>query len=513
VSGVEFVEQTPTQAPMQAQPAPEVVAPEALPSPDRPQRLGRRSLTSRLIIGVGMLVVILVGVVGGGTYLALRVFMLHRLDQQVKSTALQNAAFFDTCMHTDPVVTPNGLICPVNGPVSQHEWITLLRPDGTLAARVQGRNITALKLSADQRAQLASSPGKAQSLTINGTQLRVMAQQTSDGLIVVTGLDTSEVGRVMRRLLGLELIIGGSAIGLALIITYAGVRLSLRGLRQVTTTAQEVAAELGPSGVALQRRVPVTEEGTEIAQLTDSMNTLLQATETQFAARVESEERMRQFLADASHELRTPLTSIRGYAELARMQRAAGHAEAEDNLGRIEAEGTRMSRLVEDLLLLARGDAAGAEPQRVPVDVSELIHEAVDGAKAAYPERTIVTDAMVSTWVIGDPDQLLRVVRNLITNAVVHTRPGPAIRARGFTDGNWVAIQIVDGGPGLPPEEAAHVFERFWRADKARTRARGGSGLGLSIVAAIVQAHGGTVRFDSSVEAGSTVTIWLPAAS
>jgi two-component system OmpR family sensor kinase len=110
---------------------------------------------------------------------------------------------------------------------------------------------------------------------------------------------------------------------------------------------------------------------------------------------------------------------------------------------------------------------------------------------------------------------LLRVVRNLITNAAVHTRPGPAIRVRAFRDdsvGPGVVIQIVDGGPGLPPEEAAHVFERFWRADKARTRARGGSGLGLSIVAAIVSAHGGSVHFDSSVEAGSTVTVWLPAA-
>ncbi len=511
MSGVEFAAETPAAA--QHVPAADPAEQVPAPARDRSQRLGRRSLTSRLIIGVGMLVVILVGVVGGGTYLALRVFMLHRLDQQVKSTAVQNATFFDSCLRNQPVVTPNGLICPVTGPLSQHEWITLLESDGSTTAKVRGQNITALRLSTDQRTQLISSTGTPQSLTVNGTQLRAIAEQTQDGLIVVTGLDTSEVGRVMGRLLGLELIIGGSAIGIALIITYAGVRLSLRGLRQVTTTAQEVAAELGPSGVALQRRVPVTEEGTEIAQLTDSMNTLLQATETQFAARVESEERMRQFLADASHELRTPLTSIRGYAELARMQRAAGNGQAEDNLGRIESEGMRMSRLVEDLLLLARGDAAGAEPQRLPVDVSELIHEAVDGAKAAYPDRTLVTDAMLTTWVIGDQDQLLRVVRNLITNALVHTRPGPAIRVRAFTDGGWVAIQVVDGGPGLPPEEAAHVFERFWRADKARTRARGGSGLGLSIVAAIVQAHGGTVRFDSSVEAGSTVTIWLPAAS
>jgi two-component system OmpR family sensor kinase len=509
VSGVEFVAETPQAAPS---PPPAAELPEPLPAPQRPQRLGRRSLTARLIIGVAMLVVILVGVVGGGTYLALRVFMLHRLDQQVKSAAIQNATYFDSCIHDQPIVTPTGLMCQVNGSVSvQREWITVLHEDGSQAMRVRGHNIKSLVLSGDQRSQLATSLQVPQSLTIDGTQLRVVAQSTSDGLVVVTGLDTDDVSRVLSHLLGLELIIGGSAIGLALIITYAGVRLSLRGLRRVTTTAQEVAAELGPSGLALQRRVPVTEEGTEVAQLTDSMNTLLQATETQFSARVESEERMRQFLADASHELRTPLTSIRGYAELARMQRAAGNHNAEDNLGRIEAEGTRMSRLVEDLLLLARGDEPGAEPRRVAIDVGGLVHEAVSGAHAAFPERIITVDAMMPMQIMGDTDQLLRVIRNLITNAVVHTRDGSPIRVRAFADGPGVAIQVVDGGPGLPPEEAAHVFERFWRADKARTRARGGSGLGLSIVASIVQAHGGTVRFDSSVEAGSTVTVWLPA--
>ena len=140
-------------------------------------------------------------------------------------------------------------------------------------------------------------------------------------------------------------------------------RRSLRNLYTVTGTAQEVAAELSPEGAGLDRRVPVVEEGTEVGQLAESVNTLLAAVETQFAARLESERLLRQFLADASHELRTPLTSIRGYAELARMQRAAGAepGTSGDNLDRIESEGTRMSRLVDDLLLLARGDADGAE--------------------------------------------------------------------------------------------------------------------------------------------------------
>jgi len=312
-------------------------------------------------------------------------------------------------------------------------------------------------------------------------------------------------------------IIGAAAVVVALAATSWGVQRSLRNHYTVSGTAQEVAAELSPDGAGLDRRVPVVEAGTEVGLLAESMNTLLAAVETQFKARLENEQRMRQFLADASHELRTPLTSIRGYAELARMKRAASGNEpapAADDLDRIESEGTRMSRLVDDLLLLARGDADGTAhlPERVPVDLADVLDDAVSGSRAAFPDRPIDVDIADLPAVLGDRDQLLRVVRNLITNAAVHTAPGRPILVRGFAEAYGVTVTVADGGPGLPPEQAAHVFERFWRADKARTRARGGTGLGLSIVSAVVSAHGGSVRFDSEVERGSTVTVWLPAA-
>jgi two-component system OmpR family sensor kinase len=342
--------------------------------------------------------------------------------------------------------------------------------------------------------------------TINGPT------RTAQPVTVVIGLSENDVIRTLSRTFDVELVIGLSALLLAFAATSWGVRRSLRNLYRVTGTVQEVAAELSPEGAGLDRRVPVVEEGTEVGQLAQAMNTLLGAVETQFAARLESEWRMRQFLADASHELRTPLTSIRGYAELARMQRAVGNP-AEDNLDRIESEGTRMSRLVDDLLLLARGDADASAhtADRAPVDVADLVEDAVLGSRAAFPDRRIDVEAEPGPSISGDRDQLLRVVRNLVTNAAVHTAAGRPILVRAASDGPGVTIQVADGGPGLPPDEAAQVFERFWRADKARTRARGGTGLGLSIVAAIVHAHGGTVRFDSTVESGSTVTVWLPA--
>jgi two-component system OmpR family sensor kinase len=220
---------------------------------------------------------------------------------------------------------------------------------------------------------------------------------------------------------------------------------------------------------------------------------------------------MRQFLADASHELRTPLTSIRGYAELARMQHSLGGAEGEDNLARIESEGTRMSRLVEDLLTLARSDQGAASITRAAVSIGNVIDDVVASSRAAFPARRIdVAISKPALVVYGDHDALVRVVRNLVTNAATYTRPDGPIGVRAYPEGSGVTIQVLDSGPGLPPQEAAHVFERFWRADKARTRAGGGSGLGLSIVASLVQAHGGTVHFDSSVETGSTVSVWLP---
>jgi two-component system OmpR family sensor kinase len=169
-----------------------------------------------------------------------------------------------------------------------------------------------------------------------------------------------------------------------------------------------------------------------------------------------------------------------------------------------------MSRLVDDLLTLARSDQ-GSEPVFELVDIDELTDDAVRGARAAFPQRRIDIATAPGLTVEGDHDQLLRVLRNLINNAAAHTRPDGAIRVRADAEGNEVVLRVDDEGPGLTQEEAAHVFERFWRADKARTRAKGGSGLGLSIVSSIVEAHGGTASFESSPQTGSTVTIRLPA--
>ncbi|HEY7009363.1 MAG TPA: HAMP domain-containing sensor histidine kinase [Jatrophihabitantaceae bacterium] len=479
--------------------------------PAHPQRrLGLRSLTARLVIGVVALVIVLVTAIGTATYFALRSSLFDRLDQQLQSTANEN---LNQLFLGGPQSAPT-----VHGP--QDVYAVALTGNGA-AAYPSSPSVEDLHLSAADRKMLANrtSTKPITITTTDGRELRVTVRSAWAHPVgdpgdqfratAVVGLSTAEEDRTLSQLLAFELIIGLAAVVVAFGATMYGVRYSLRNLRRVTTTANEVAAELSPTGAGLDRRVDVPDDGTEVGQLAESMNTLLAAVEMQFAARLHSEERLRQFVADASHELRTPLTSIRGYAELARMQKAAG-ANADDNLARIESEGTRMSRLVDDLLMLARGDQSRA-PRLELIDVAELLDDAVNSARAAMPDRPIDVEHGPGLNVVGDRDQLYRVVSNLIGNANMHTAPGRPVLVRCYGARAEVVVQVIDGGPGLPPEEAAHVFERFWRADKARSRARGGTGLGLSIVAAIVAAHGGTVRFDSTVEQGSTVTVRLPA--
>jgi two-component system OmpR family sensor kinase len=510
------IDQTEPQAPALSVPA--VTDPAAQQTSESSRlklRFFPRTLTARIVTGVLALVLVLVCAVGAATYAMLRSSLYSRLDQQVSSTAGRNTSYFGRC-HPAPG-HPDQFSCPSpQGPgQTTHEWAALLYPNGAVAATIDTGPLEGLTLSQAQRSQLVRNLGQVFPIHYDGYELRVTAQPNRQGIIVVTGLSTDETEATLNRLVSLEITIGAIALVVAFLATYSGVRFSLRRLRGVTTTAQEVSAELSPDGAGLDRRVPFTEEGTEVGELATSFNTMLAAVETQFAARVASEERMRQFLADASHELRTPLTSIRGYAELARMRRAAGMATGtdDDNLGRIESEGTRMSRLVDDLLMLARGEDSARNPiEREPVDIPSLLDDVVSGSRAAFPDRPIDVAAAPTPVVFGDRDQLLRAVRNLVTNAAVHTEQGRPVRVRGFAEGPEVVITVADGGPGLPPEQAAQVFDRFWRADKARTRARGGSGLGMSIVATIVRAHGGTVRFDSDVAAGSVVTVRLPAA-
>jgi two-component system OmpR family sensor kinase len=242
-----------------------------------------------------------------------------------------------------------------------------------------------------------------------------------------------------------------------------------------------------------------------------ALNEMLGQIEQSTAARAASEARLRRFVADAAHELRTPLTSLRGYVELY-SQGALSTPEALDRaMGRIGAEASRMGRLVEDLLLLARLDQQRALDQE-RVDLVALAHEAATDFAAIAPHRPFTTAWDGEAVVLGDRVRLRQVIDNLLTNARTHTPPETPVHLAVRRDGDLAELIVADKGPGIPPAAKERVFERFWRGDPGRSRARGGTGLGLSIVASIVAAHGGTVDLASAPGEGTTFTVRLPLA-
>ncbi|HVN13991.1 MAG TPA: HAMP domain-containing sensor histidine kinase [Kineosporiaceae bacterium] len=334
---------------------------------------------------------------------------------------------------------------------------------------------------------------------------------------VTLALPLQGVDLAVSQLRVLTLSIGGIVIVVCALLGWLAIRRSFAPLVQVEETAAAIAAG------DLSRRMPPRPRTTEVGRLTASLNGMLAQIESAFRARAASEERTRRFAADASHELRTPLAAIRGFAELYR-QGAVPPQDVGRTMRRIEDEATRMGALVDDLLLLARLDER--RPARAePVDLAVLAGDAVHDARGLDPQRRVrlvgLGDASgpVPAVAVGDEGGLRQVVTNLVANAIRHTPAGSPVEvAVGMTtvpgqEGWYAVLEVRDHGRGLAPEEAQRVFERFYRVDSSRRRGTGGgSGLGLSIVAAVTAAHGGTVDVRPTPGGGATFRVALPAA-
>ena len=331
----------------------------------------------------------------------------------------------------------------------------------------------------------------------------MLATPTTDGGVFVVALPLRDVTKTLGRLVLIEVIATLSVIVLLGLLSLWVVRVGLRPLDQMATTAGEIAAG------DLSRRVERADDRTEVGRLGAALNGMLGHIERAFAARTASEQRLRRFVADASHELRTPLTSIRGYAELFRRGAAEHPDDLETAMRRIEDESARMSVLVDDLLLLARLDQ-GRPLEREEVDLVALASDAVDDARAVSPDRPITFETNGPVTVTGDEARLRQVTANLLANARVHTPEGTRVHVRVRSTQEGAQLEVADEGPGLEADEAARAFERFYRADPARARAGGGSGLGLSIVAAIAAAHGGRATLDTGPGRGATFRVELP---
>jgi two-component system OmpR family sensor kinase len=381
--------------------------------------------------------------------------------------------------------------------------VSLLDVDGRLIGRIGG------DLSQKQIAVFGMSIAEAKAkgvapFTIDGQgdepDVRAVVQLLPTGLgTVVVANSLAEVDRTLQRLGFFFLILGLLALTAVGLVSRWIIAISLKPLEQVEETAEAIA------GGDLSARLPAAKPDTEVGRLTTELNTMLGRIEESFEARVNSESKLRRFVADASHELRTPLTAIRGFAELHRQGAVVGEENTKELVGRIEKESIRMSTLVEDLLLLARLDQS-REMAQEPVDLNALLTEAVASAKAAGPNHSIEL-SMPSTevFILGDSQRVHQVVANLLANARTHTPDNSQIKVvleQGIAE---TIISVSDNGPGLSEDDQERIFERFFRADPSRARTSGeGSGLGLSIVDAVMQAHGGYVSVQSKLGDGAT---------
>ncbi|MFV9431934.1 sensor histidine kinase [Rhodococcus aetherivorans] len=344
----------------------------------------------------------------------------------------------------------------------------------------------------------------------DGPHWRVMSTENASGVVTTVGMSLAETEETVDRLVVLQTVIGAVVLVALAVAGGVVVRMSLRPLDEVERTAAAIAEG------DLSERVPEGDPRTEIGRLSVTFNAMLGRIESAFAATAASEEsarlseeKMRRFVADAGHELRTPLTTIRGFAEL---YRQGASTDTGMLMERIEREARRMGLLVEDLLMLARLDEQ-RPLDRSPVDLLAVAADAVHNARAVAPERTItldIIDGPGTPEVLGDDARLRQVLSNLVTNALTHTPPDADVTVRVGTADTDAVLEVADTGPGLDPDDRERVFERFYRADASRTRASGGSGLGLSIVAALVAAHGGKVEVESEKGLGSTFRVRIP---
>jgi two-component system OmpR family sensor kinase len=479
------------------------------------------SLRTRLLVLLVVLATVGLAAADFASYRALHNYLYDRVDQQLESAVMPVTTFL---VHKAGEGEPAGGFFepgpgdegggPGGGPPGSHLPDTafgqLRDASGEVLAEANpgffGEEVPIPELPTDLAATSANaiSPITVGERGGGSEDFRAAAVQVGgSGLVAVIAVPLGDTKATLSRLALIELIVSAVilvALGLA---AWWLVGVGLRPLRRMG----EVAGQIADGD--LSRRVEPDNDRTEVGRLGRSLNAMLVQIEAAFAERAAGERRLRRFLADASHELRTPLASIRGYSELYRMGAAREPAEVDRAMARIEAESARMGGLVDDLLTLARVDEV-REPAREPLDLRELLEDARDDARAAAPERRISLTPTGPVAIEADGGALRRVFANLLRNAVVHTPEGTPIEISLEATDAWATVGIRDHGPGLPPGDPNAVFERFWRDSASRGRDDGGAGLGLAIVAALVNAHGGTVDASNPTGGGALFTVRLP---
>ncbi|GAA4871442.1 sensor histidine kinase [Actinomycetospora straminea] len=486
------------------------------------------SLQSRLVVSTVLLLTVVFLVVGVGAALSLRGYLYRQLDDQVTEIARfrSDPPPGDPDRRPPPPDAGGGFVG--GGPDRPANTLEVTVDDGRIVRAVLiGRPGTSRPVDPAQVAPaIATTPGRPpHTLDLEGLgRFRFAAATGQDGTVTVVGLSTDALENTVGELVVREAVIFGIGVVLAGVAAAYTTRRTLRPLHRVSATARRVSElPLASGEVELAERVPDADADprSEVGQVGAALNRMLGHVGDALAARQDSETRLRRFVADASHELRTPLAAIRGYNELAARRAEDLPPEVAGLLDRMGSQTQRMTALVEDLLLLARLDA-GRPLARERVDLARLVVDAVTDAHVAAPDHRWSLDLpggdddgdAPALEVVGDPERLHQVVANLLANARTHTPEGTLVtvtlRAATVDGRAVVRLEVVDDGPGIPPDLLPHVAERFARGDTGRARTTGSTGLGLSIVAAVVAEHGG--RLDITSRPGETrFVVDLPA--
>ena len=472
------------------------------------------TLRLRMVLGLVVLVTTGLAIFGFTTYGLYARSRYRQLDEQLRSTVplVSRDLFQAGSFAFDP---PRGGGADGDGggdgggprSVAFGTYAELRTADGVLVDGTALSNSDSQ--SAPELATVISDPGTADSVFTTGSSVgtgewRVLVWRTDNPgtrLLIVVAIPMRDVTDSLNRLILIE----SSAAGGLLVILAAGswfiLRRGLRPLEDMATSTRSITAG------GLSQRVEPSDGRTEVGQLGLALNTMLEELESAFNERDATEQRLRQFLADASHELRTPLTSIHGFAELFALGADHPDLDLPVILRRIEQESARMKVLVDDLLLLARLDQPRT-PERGSVDLAVIAADACSDARAIAVDRAISLDAPDPVVIACDRDHLRQALANLVTNAVRHTPAGSPIDVSARLEDCTAVVSVRDHGNGLDASSLVHAFDRFWQADSARTGA--GSGLGLAIVGGIAREHGGTVAAENAADGGARFTLRLP---
>ncbi|MDX6362241.1 sensor histidine kinase [Streptomyces sp. NPDC058274] len=463
----------------------------------------RLRLGTRLALGLGALSLAVFAIVGAALTMYMRGYLDTQLVDQLKLVQVVQSK--DAEAHGTVTRQP------------YYGWYTAVYDvsDGSAALRTPAEvPADTQALTALARTMAASTTEITRTVTIDGKgTYKLRACEVEPGVVLVSAAPMGNIDAIMRQLITVQVVAFVLAVLALVVFGRKMLRRGLKPLSDMALTAHGIAShDLTESAARLPLRADGRDGGPEVAELRTAFNTMLEHIDDSLAVRAKAEQRLRRFVADASHELRTPLMSVRGYADLFQYAAANAPGERDKHLTRLRAEAARMGFLLDDLLLLARLDAAEVDTPLRPADADlvELVQEAADAFRVSHRDHPLtVADGPDTLELRLDPQRVRQVLDNLLTNAAVHTPSGTDVSVAVSVADDRALIRVTDAGPGIPAADRERVFDRFYRVDKARSRDRGGSGLGLAVARSLARAHGGTIEL--SGEAGATVfTVSLP---